>query len=261
MRVDTDAARDLVTELVGAGSARWYHSYAAGEAASDITRLLPAEERHLLVAAAWLHDIGYHHPAPPTGFHPIDGALLLLDRGWPPRIAALVAHHSEARFTAAARGLLAEIGRFPREEGPVTDGLVYADMSAAPHGGRVTLHERLADVRHRHALDPAELQRARGLREPFLVLAVARCEVRIRRHGGAPARALPVSPTYLPAEGDVEVLAAEHPLRPRLDLLAALHAAASSAFADKVASSERALDPARHLLATTRPLLADLLHG
>lgn len=78
-----------------------------------------------------------------------------------PRIAALVAHHSEGRFTAAARGLLAELERFPREEGAVADGLVHADMSAAPHGGRVTVHDRLADVWHRHAMDPPELQWAR----------------------------------------------------------------------------------------------------
>lgn len=261
MAVDIDAARDLVTEVVGAATARWYHSQAAAQAAGDISRLLPAEERRLLVAAAWLHDIGYHHPTPPTGFHPMDGALLLRDSGWPPRLVALVAHHSEARFTAAARGLLAQLERFPREDGPVADGLVYADMSAAAHGGRVTMHDRLADVRHRHAMDPLKLRRARIRGEPFLVLAVARCEVRIQQHDGAPSRTLPVAPGYAPDPGDVDVLATEHPARPHLDLLAALHGSASRLLAGVVPAPGRALDHARDLLSsTTTPTLAEPLH-
>ncbi len=67
------------------------------------------EDRDLLVAAAWLHDIGY---APPIGhlrFHPVDGARFLEAQEAPERLCALVAHHSCARYEAEERGLTAEL--------------------------------------------------------------------------------------------------------------------------------------------------------
>ena len=36
-----------------------------------------------LIAAAWLHDIGYGSLLRDTGFHPIDGAQYLRRKGWP----------------------------------------------------------------------------------------------------------------------------------------------------------------------------------
>ena len=96
-----------------------------GEAAAKAGRVLDPDERRLLVSSAWVHDIGYYHPDPPTGFHPLDGAQLVLDAGWSERMAAMVAHHSEARFMAGARGLVGALERWPREAGPVADGLVW----------------------------------------------------------------------------------------------------------------------------------------
>jgi hypothetical protein len=34
---------------------------------------VPAADRPVLIAAAWLHDIGYAPGLPETGFHPLDG--------------------------------------------------------------------------------------------------------------------------------------------------------------------------------------------
>lgn len=96
------------------------------QAAAEAAWTVAPQDRDLPVAAAWLHDNGYAHPEPPTRFHPVDGALLLIDKGWPRRLVSLVAHHSEARFTAPAQGAAqAALASFDREPGPVTDA-VYA---------------------------------------------------------------------------------------------------------------------------------------
>jgi hypothetical protein len=71
--------------------------------ASALTR-----DADVLIAAAWLHDIGYT-PAIATGgtgFHPLDGARYLRDsRQASPLICRLVAHHSCALDGAAELGL------------------------------------------------------------------------------------------------------------------------------------------------------------
>jgi putative nucleotidyltransferase with HDIG domain len=59
----------------------------------------------VLVAAAWLHDIGYSQELVDSGFHPLDGARYLRDQGWDPVVVQLVAHHSGAEVEAEERGL------------------------------------------------------------------------------------------------------------------------------------------------------------
>lgn len=152
----------------------------------------------------------------------MDGAFLLLGDGWPRRLAALVAHHSEARFAAEARGLSGELRAFEREVGPVADALVYADMTAGPAGERMLVTERLDDIRRRHAQASPALRAARRAREPFLVLAAARVDQRLLRLPGRHRLAFPK-----PSAGSTEVharLVAAHPGRSVLDVRAAVHA-------------------------------------
>ena len=99
------------------------------------------------------------------------------------RLAALVAHHSEAERLADARGLLDELKPFPREHSPVADALSYADMTAGPTGQRMTVSARLSDIRARHAAEPPRLKAARIGREPFLSAAAARVQRRMRQAG------------------------------------------------------------------------------
>ena len=68
-------------------------------------------DRDLLIAAAWLHDIGYSPLVVDTGLHSLDGARYLQRLGYPARLCGLIAHHSGARFEATQRGLTA--GRRP----------------------------------------------------------------------------------------------------------------------------------------------------
>src|SRR6266576_5553529 len=92
---------------------RMAHTLLAGVQAQRVRATVSGADADLLVSAALLHDIGYSPALVKRGFHPIDGANFLVDLGAPMRRAALVAHHSEARFLAAANGLLSELSKFP----------------------------------------------------------------------------------------------------------------------------------------------------
>ena len=187
MHLDVDAARTLAAKIFTLGSDRWLHAQATARQAEQLAPVVGPIDRDLLLSAAWLHDVGYHPPAVRTGFHALDGAVLLQEAGWPPRLVALVAHHGETRFTARALGLDAELATFRREEGPVTDALVYADLAAAPDGRRMSLHERLDGLARRHADDPPALREAWSLRRAALIQAAARTEQRMAglRHARA----------------------------------------------------------------------------
>jgi HD domain len=111
-----DAAK-LAEEVLGAGlERRRQHVRAVAGRAEELRPSVPAGERALLVAAAWLHDIGYSPAVARTGFHPLDGARYLRDNGWPKRLVNLVAHHSGARFEAAERGMSTELADFDLED-------------------------------------------------------------------------------------------------------------------------------------------------
>ncbi|MFD6265614.1 HDIG domain-containing metalloprotein [Micromonospora chalcea] len=78
----------------------------------------------LLIAAAWLHDIGYAPSIADTGFHSLDGARWLILHGFDRRLAALVAHHSCATYEADERGLGQVLrAEFPQEESEISDPL------------------------------------------------------------------------------------------------------------------------------------------
>jgi putative nucleotidyltransferase with HDIG domain len=175
-----DAARCLAATLLTHGSEAWQHARTTARRAEQVCAVVGPVDRDVLVCAAWLHDVGLSPDAVRrTGFHPLDGAWLLRDAGWPERIVALVAHHGEARVTAAALGLEPDLLPFRREEGPLTDALVYADMAAGPDGRRMSLRERLDDIDRRHADDPAAVRAAWERRRQALVAAVTRTEQRL----------------------------------------------------------------------------------
>ncbi len=140
-------AEDLL-ELLGA---RWAHVQAVAEQAGRIaSAVLPADQRETLIAAAWLHDIGYAPALATTGFHPLDGArhleALAVDR----RLCCLVAHHSGATFEAEERGYAAELAAFEREDSPVMDALIYAYMTTGPAGQHLSFEARIAEILGRY---------------------------------------------------------------------------------------------------------------
>jgi hypothetical protein len=165
-------------------SARWRHVRAAAGWAAELAGAgaVDPSERELLVAAAWLHDIGYAPGLAVTRFHPLDGANHLAAAGWPPRLAALVAHHSGARFRAAALGLDGPLAAYPYEDGPVADALTYADQTTGPHGERLTVRERRLEWATRHPADGPN-GHLRHLRERYIRHAAARVDQRLAAMG------------------------------------------------------------------------------
>jgi putative nucleotidyltransferase with HDIG domain len=144
-----EAARVIAETLLGDLGDRWRHTAGVAERASGLAVRLGLDE-DLLVAAAWLHDIGYAAPLVDTGFHPVDGARHLTREGWPARVAGLVANHSGAQFVAGVRGLAAEMAEFPDERTIVSDVLTYADQTVGPRGQRVDPEARYTEMLHRH---------------------------------------------------------------------------------------------------------------
>jgi DNA-binding transcriptional regulator YiaG len=119
------------------------------EQAQRVVHTLAEDERPLLIAAAWLHDIGKNPLIAATGWHPIDGARALQGLV-PDRLTALIAHHSGARYEADRRGMAELLGEFPRERSPLANALTYADLTVGVDGAPITVTERLADIGYRH---------------------------------------------------------------------------------------------------------------
>lgn len=131
-----------------------------------------------MIAAAWLHDIGYGPQIALTGFHPLDGAKYLRTIGADERVVGLVAHHSCARFEAELRGLGRALDAFEREQGAVADALIYADMVTGPRGQSLTVDQRLANIFERYpggSVVHAAISQAAG----ELRAAVLRTETRL----------------------------------------------------------------------------------
>jgi putative nucleotidyltransferase with HDIG domain len=174
-----NVARSLAAMLLAELPERWSHTVAVARRAHELAATVEAEQRDVLLVAAWLHDIGYGPEVVCTGFHPLDGASYLDRHGWPPRVAGLVAHHSGAHLVAPEHGLVAALNRYPREESPVSDALAYADQTVGPAGLRLPIRARMSEMLRRHGPGSAQAK-AHHLRGPFLLAAAERVERRLR---------------------------------------------------------------------------------
>ena len=174
-------ACECATKLLSPLGKRWLHVQEVVERARWVGQMFDKEERDVLLAAAYLHDIGYAPTLKQTGFHPLDGAYYLRSQGCE-RLASLVAYHSGAQFEAALRGLDEQLHQFSRERSPVADALTYCDMTTGPTGVHLSYKERLDDIFNRYG--PEEIVvKAIQQAKPTLSLAVARTQKRLRRFG------------------------------------------------------------------------------
>jgi HD domain len=188
-------ACDVAAALLGPLGQRWAHTLGVVERAESFVGSLPDAEFDVLIAAAYVHDIGYAPALVHTGFHALDGARFLrsVDRE---RLACLVAHHSGGRIEAEERGLLQGLELFPEERSLVAEVLTYCDLTTAPDGSAISASARLSDVAMRYGSDHPVGRAVRRSREALLGL-VSRVEerataggrgrgrVRARRGGGA----------------------------------------------------------------------------
>ena len=177
--VTGDVARELAeSELAEALPRRWRHVQAVAAQAERLSAI-PGAAGQVLVAAAWLHDIGYAPDLHDTGFHPIDGGRFLRKLGADDRLACLVAHHSCAVYEARVRRLedvlLAE---FPQEASPTYDALVFCDLTTGPAGQPVTYMDRMKEIRDRYG-PGHEVTRALELSEADLSACCERTLARL----------------------------------------------------------------------------------
>ncbi|SES14072.1 HDIG domain-containing protein [Lentzea xinjiangensis] len=150
----SDWARSTTRRLLaGRMARRWAHSAGVARRAEQVARVLVAEEQDLLVAAAWLHDIGYAAELADTGLHSLDGARYLLRAGVPRRVCGLVAYHSGSAAVAEVLGLADELAEFDDDRGRLRDALWYCDMTTSPDGHPTTVENRLAEIRERRGPD------------------------------------------------------------------------------------------------------------
>lgn len=168
--------------LAGELPRRWAHTWGVARRAQQIAPAFQQDEREVLVAAAWLHDIGYASAVVVTGLHQVDGARHLVGCGVPFRVCALVAHHAGAAAVADLVDLTDALAVFDDEGGPVRDALWYCDMTTGPDGRPVTFGERMAELRRRRSADDPVV-RALAVNESERTAAVHRTEQRLRLAG------------------------------------------------------------------------------
>ena len=176
------ARKQAESRLLAPLPRRWAHVQGVSARAQTTASLFSDDDAALLVAAAFLHDVGYAPEIAHTGFHPLDGARYLREVGAAERLCALVAHHTCAYREAELRGLSAELAEWADEESPLRDALWWADMTTTPDGGRTDVESRIAEIQERYGPQDVvslSIRRAR----PELIAAVERTEARLRAAG------------------------------------------------------------------------------
>lgn len=190
---DVDVAETLGSSAWAAGHARelladlpkrWAHTQEVARHARWAAAGVRDDDADLLVAAAFLHDIGYAEPIAHTGFHPLDGAVHLQGLGLG-ELARLVANHSGAHVEADHRGLAEELARFPRTHGPVSDALTYSDVTSGPTGQPMQPGDRFEEIVDRHGADSV-VARSRAEARAELYGCVVRTLRRATRHQHPP---------------------------------------------------------------------------
>jgi hypothetical protein len=153
MRVPvTDAAvvsraRARAAEILSGDPELHEHASRTARRAAELAQRIPGTRATDVMAAAWLHDIGYAAPLKRTGFHPLDGALFLMGEDWPERIVRLVAHHSLAALEAPFYGVGHHLGVIEVVTGIDADILTSADLSAGVGNPVPTAQSRLEAMR------------------------------------------------------------------------------------------------------------------
>jgi predicted hydrolase (HD superfamily) len=148
--IDVDGAARLAEEKLAAPlPRRWRHVRSVARRARWVSKELALPDD--LVAAAWLHDIGYAPDLAETGFHPLDGARYLRREGVDEQVVSLVAYHSCALIEAEVRGLGAELrAEFSPAGSLLSEALLYCDMTTGPDGDYVRPADRLVEIRGRY---------------------------------------------------------------------------------------------------------------
>lgn len=124
---------------------RLLHSLAVGWKLHELSADRTAAERDAAQALGFLHDLGYARPE--TGFHPVDGAQMLMGTEFED-LAPQVAWHSTSRYEAEARGIQIP---FPEPQDDFLRAALWvADFTTSPSGITVTVDDRIQEIRERY---------------------------------------------------------------------------------------------------------------
>lgn len=167
------SARVLAEALLSSLPDRLAHVRAVAKEAKKLKPHFDSYAGHSLVAAAWLHDIGYSPIVKVTGFHPADGAAYAREAGFDELVVSMIAYHSGAAAEARERGIaMTDVAEPP---GRLLDALTYCDLTVSPEGALVTPAERLKCVLQRYEPnDP--VHRAVSINRGELLAAVGRVQ-------------------------------------------------------------------------------------
>jgi hypothetical protein len=180
------AARLLAGEVLASvddDGRRRRHTQAVAARAAEAAHLFDDSTADVLIAAAWLHDIGYAPKLHRHDFHPVDGAEHVEAQLCSPEVAGLIAHQSGARFVAEVRGLtplMAPFGDSTYWTSPLADALTWADQTTEPDGQRTTVEERLREMLIRHGPGSPNA-RSNHDRAPAIIAAAAATEARLKQ--------------------------------------------------------------------------------
>lgn len=173
-------ARTIAEERLASSAPRWAHVRGVAAAAELMVGSLDEIDADAVMAAAWLHDVGYAPALAWTGFHPVDGAKFARESGFSELIVSLVAFHSGAEFEACERGQESLLATFTRPPRDLLDRVTYCDMTIGPDGSPIPVEDRIAEVLDRYGADDP-VHRAMSPAKGPLLAAVAR----VQRAGAA----------------------------------------------------------------------------
>lgn len=173
------ASSQAQTHLEGV-PVRWLHVQGVAASMAAIAPLIEPNHADELIAAAWMHDIGYAPDLAETGFHPVDGARYAARSGMPELVVSLIAFHTGAEFEAQQRGMAEALDAFTRPPLDMLDILTFADMTTSRTGRPIGANDRLAEILTRYgSADPVHA--AISDSAPLLLAAVARVQDRIQK--------------------------------------------------------------------------------
>ncbi|WP_093576620.1 HD domain-containing protein [Amycolatopsis rubida] len=145
------ATHEAASHLAEVLPRRWAHVQGVSRRISVTLPLFPAETAEILSAAAILHDVGYAPSVVRTGFHSLDGAIFLQEKGAPDDVIRLVAHHSCAAAEAKIRNLSEQLASFLKPDQDLLDALSWADMTTTPDGKSTGVVDRINEIKARYA--------------------------------------------------------------------------------------------------------------
>lgn len=184
-----EAAAATAVDIAGAGD-RVRRSMVVAEVRRVAEMLVPGLS-DLLVAAAWLMDIGAAARVADTGFEALDGAVFIRREGFPSIVAELVAHHTATDVEAAARGLAHRLAEFPAPPAQWSAILTYANLRVGEHGEIRSAAAGIAEI-VAGARPGGPAQRAVRAAAASLAKTAASVEDLLRQH--ADQRSVPVPP-------------------------------------------------------------------